>query len=121
MMGLQSLALHNSDKPRQWANKVILPFLCLVTQLTLCCGVADPHKSRPCGKRIPQSPAVLFTSLKPKQGQSRECARRACVISVPAAPTLPAHAGRHQGHTRTENKTVVAFRLPLVAGHMSSL
>lgn len=61
MMVLQSLALRNGDEPRQWANKVLPPFLCRVTRLAVCCGVAAPHKSRPCGKRIPQSPAVLFT------------------------------------------------------------
>lgn len=68
--------------------------------LISCRDITDSHiKADLVGNGFLKVP-LFYSCSKTKQGQSWECVECVCVI-MPAAPTLPGHAGRHQGHKHT--------------------
>lgn len=103
MTVLQSLALHNNDEPRHSANKVIPSFLCHVTQLPVCCGVADPHKSRPCGETDSSKSRRSIHVVKTQaRSEPRMCA--ACLCHQRASSGHFARTCRQTSRTHTHKE-----------------
>lgn len=68
-----------------------------------CCDITHSHSKAGLVGNGFFKVSLLYSCSKTKQGQSWECVECVCVI-VPAAPTLPGHAGRHQGHTHAQRR-----------------
>lgn len=122
--GKNCLNLASDDCPalllplETWASRLNIQYIIRPPRYISCCDITDSGGDSGLVRNGFLKVPLLYSCNKTEQGQSWECVECVCV-TVPAAPTLPGHAGRHQGHTH-KDKTLRAFGPLLIARHTSS-